>query len=186
MQTRVEKISLRASILALGFAVASAHLASAQAMSPTLTKAFGASAFALGGTDTLTFDLNNPNAGSPLTGLAFTDTLPAGLLIATPNGLNGSCGGGTITATAGTSLISLTGASLPALSSCTLSVNITATALGPTTNTTSTVTSNESNPGAAATADVFVGASVPMLGLRGLLALGLVLAAVGALLLKRV
>jgi hypothetical protein len=41
--------------------------------------------------------MTNLNGGVALTGVAFTDTLPAGLIVATPNGSTGSCGGGTIT-----------------------------------------------------------------------------------------
>ena len=44
-----------------------------------------------------------------LSSVAFSDTLPAGLSVSTPNGLAGSCGGGTITATAGSGAISLSG-----------------------------------------------------------------------------
>ena len=68
---------------------------------PTIAKSFGAASIAVNGTTTLTFLLTNPNAATALTGVGFTDTLPAGLVVATPNGLTGACGGGTITATAG-------------------------------------------------------------------------------------
>ena len=67
---------------------------------PTITKAFGAGTIPLNGSTTLTFNLSNPNAGTMLTGVGFIDSLPAGLVVSTPNGLTGSCGGGTITAAA--------------------------------------------------------------------------------------
>ena len=186
MQKRVvEILGLRIAVLALGFII-STPMTAAIAAPPTLSKAFGSSSIVLGGTTSLTFNLSNPNAGVTLTGLAFTDTMPAGLVVATPNGLTGSCGGGVITATAGSSTVSLSGATLAPLTSCTFSVNVTATSFGSKINTTSTVTSNQSGAGAAATAAVGDGAIVPMLDIRGLLALGLVLAAIGALRLRKV
>jgi hypothetical protein len=111
----------------------------------------------VGGTTNLTFTLNNPNSSISLTGLAFTDTFPAGLIVSTPNGLVSSCGG-TITATAGGNTISLSGATLAAGASCSFSVSVTATGstLGQLTNTTSTVTSAQA-VGAAATASIFIG-----------------------------
>ena len=81
---------------------------------PTIAKAFGGASIALNATTTLTFTLTNPNAATALTGVGFTDTLPAGLVVATPNGLTGSCGGGTITAGAGSGSISLASATLAA------------------------------------------------------------------------
>src|SRR5262249_603442 len=74
---------------------------------PLIIKAFGAASVPLNGSTSLTFTIQNNNTTVGLTGVGFSDTLPAGLVIATPNGLTGSCGGGTITATAGTSVISL-------------------------------------------------------------------------------
>jgi hypothetical protein len=124
---------------------------------PTITKAFADSQIQLFGPSStvLSFTLTNPNTTTTLTGLAFTDALPSGLIVSTPNGLTGSCGG-TIAATAGSNSISLSGASLAPGASCTFSVNVTATAIGVQTNTTSTVTSNEAPPGAPATVSTSV------------------------------
>jgi len=58
-----------------------------------------------------------------VTGVRFTDTLPSGLLVATPNGLSNGCGG-TVSAVADDSSISLSGGTLPAGSLCEVSVNV--------------------------------------------------------------
>jgi fimbrial isopeptide formation D2 family protein len=123
---------------------------------PTIAKTFGAATINVGATTTLTFTLMNPNAGTTLTGVGFTDPLPAGLVVATPNGLSGPCDAGTITATPGGNTISLATATLTAGASCTFSVNVTATGAGAKTNTTSSVTSNEAGPGNQATANITV------------------------------
>jgi uncharacterized repeat protein (TIGR01451 family) len=123
---------------------------------PVIIKAFGAASIPLNGSTSLTFTIQNNNTTTTLTGVGFSDTLPAGLVISTPNGLTGTCGGGTITATAGTNVISLTGASLAANTSCTFAVNVTGTAAGLQNNTTGNVTSTEGGTGGTASASVTV------------------------------
>jgi hypothetical protein len=126
---------------------------------PNVSKAFGEVSILPHNSTTLTFTLTNPNHVVTLTGLAFSDTLPAGLVVSTPNGLTGPCDGATPTAAAGSNVIALAGATLAPGASCTFSVNVTATgaALGYVINTTSTVTSNEALPGAPASATLFIG-----------------------------
>src|SRR5262249_13968437 len=51
----------------------------------------------LTGTGPLNFTLSNPGAIT-LSGVSFTDALPAGLVVATPNGLTGSCSTGSTVA----------------------------------------------------------------------------------------
>ena len=128
---------------------------------PTIAKAFGSASIALNGTTSLSFTINNANVSTPLTGVGFTDTLPAGLLVATPNGLIGSCGGGMIVATAASGGISLTGATLAASAGCTFSVGVTGTTAGTKNNTTGAVTSVEGGPGGTASASVSVAAATP-------------------------
>jgi hypothetical protein len=123
---------------------------------PVIIKAFGAASIPVNGSTSLTFTIQNNNTTVALTGVAFSDTLPAGLVISTPNGLTGSCGGGTITATQGTNVISLSGASLAASTPCTFSVNVTGTAAGTQNNTTGNVTSTEGGTGGTASASVDV------------------------------
>jgi len=123
---------------------------------PVIIKAFGAASIPLGGSTSLTFTIQNNNTGTTLTGVGFTDTLPAGLVVSTPNGLAGSCGGGTITATAGSGSISLTGASLAASTSCTFAVNVTGATGGTKNNTTGNVTSTQGGTGGTASASIAV------------------------------
>ena len=123
-------------------------------LAPTLAKAFGASSVALNGTTTLTFTLSNPNTNQTLTGIGFTDTLPSGQVVATPNALTGACGGGTIMA--GSNSVNLSGATLTASSSCSFSVNVTGVTSGTLKNTTGAVTSNEGGQGGTATATLIV------------------------------
>lgn len=127
-----------------------------QTLPPTISKAFGATSVALNGTTSLSFNLSNPNASASLSGVGFTDTLPSGQLVATPNGLTGSCGAGTITAAAGSGSVGLSGATLGANSSCSFSVIVMGTASGTQKNTTGAVTSNEAGNGGTATASLIV------------------------------
>jgi arabinogalactan endo-1,4-beta-galactosidase len=123
---------------------------------PTITKAFGSPGVNLGADTTLTFTVSNSNNSDSLSGIGFTDNLPAGLLVSTPNGLTGSCGNGTIAASAGSTSVSLAGATLSAGGSCNFVVNVTGSALGPQNNVTTAVTSAEAGNGDAASAKITV------------------------------
>lgn len=166
---------------------ASATLTVAGISAPTISKFFGAPGIPPAGSTTLTFTINNNNAGTTLTGVGFTDTLPAGLVLSTPAGLTGSCGGGTITAADGSGSVTLTGASLPANSSCSFTVNVSATALGTLVNVTTAVTSVEGGNGNTATAILTVGvlAPIPTLSQWALLILSLLMLAAGAVMYSR-
>ena len=125
----------------------------------TLTKVFAASIISVGGSSAVTFTVSNPN-GVAVSGAAFSDSLPAGLVVATPSGLTGTCGGGTITATAGSSSISLTGATVGAGGQCAFGVNVTGTTEGTKVNVTGNITGVASGvaiTGNPATATIFVG-----------------------------
>ena len=123
---------------------------------PTISKGFGAGSIAVNASTSLSFTLNNPNTTVDLTGVAFTDTLPTGLVISTPNGLTGSCGSGTIVATAGSGLVSLSGGTIAASGSCTFSANVTGASPGTKNNTTGNVTSANGGTGLTASASVTV------------------------------
>jgi len=109
---------------------------------PDVSKSF-AGAIPPGGTTTLTITLNNPNATTPLSAIAFTDTYPAGIVNASPPATGGTCAG-TITAAAGGSSVALSGGTLAAGANCTVTVDVTGNIVGNYTNTipSGTVTSN--------------------------------------------
>ena len=123
---------------------------------PEILKSFAAPSITLGGTTSVSFKIMNPNQSTALTGVNFTDTLPAGLIVATPSGILGSCPGGTITAVAGSNQISLSGVTLAAAASCTFSVNVIGVAIGTWINTTSTINSGNGGNGPPATATLTV------------------------------
>jgi LPXTG-site transpeptidase (sortase) family protein len=123
---------------------------------PSIAKSFSPNPIVAGGTSTLTFTLTNPNATTALTGVAFTDTYPTGMTNNTPLTTSNTCGG-TLTAAAGGSSISLIGGSIPANGSCTITVVVTTSTFGTNTNTSGSVSSTNGGTGntAAATLTVF-------------------------------
>ncbi|HET7065108.1 MAG TPA: hypothetical protein VFI49_12610 [Rudaea sp.] len=127
----------------------------------TILKAFGAPTMALSSTTSLTFTVANPNANGPQTGVAFNDSLPAGLVVATPNGLTNTCGG-TATAIAGASSASLANATVAASASCTVVVSVMGTTPG-TKNNSVQVSSTNGGIGNTSNASVTVTGSPPMI-----------------------
>jgi uncharacterized repeat protein (TIGR01451 family)/fimbrial isopeptide formation D2 family protein len=97
--------------------------------SPRATKAFNPASASSGQTVTLTVTLFNDNPGV-LTGVAFVDNLPAGLV--TAGATNNSCTG---TASVTSSQLSLTGGTVPANGSCQISVPVLAATSGSYANT---------------------------------------------------
>jgi uncharacterized repeat protein (TIGR01451 family) len=123
---------------------------------PTIQKFFGASSIPLNGTTTLGFTVGNPNTTTTLTHIQFSDYLPTGLVVSTPNGLSGSCHGGTISASNGAKEVSLSGATLAPGASCTFYVNVTGTTAGTKNNVTGAISSNECQSGGTASATLTV------------------------------
>src|SRR5439155_14795200 len=130
---RNSHIQGRTVVSALAATAVLAVTAPAAAAPPTISKHFGASGIPLNGTTSLSFAIGNPNPGV-VTGLGFTDSLPAGLVVANPNGLSAGCDPGTVTASPGSSSVSLSGGSVPGSSVCGISVNVTGTGAGDKTN----------------------------------------------------
>lgn len=147
-------------------AVTTINTASAAAATATLTvigppnvsKAFATSPIASGGASVLTITLTNPNAGTALSGLAFTDTYPASIVNAAAPAAATTCTGGTVTAAAGGGSVALSGASLAAGASCTVRVTVTGSLAGTYTNTipSGAVASNVGSSAMSASDDLIV------------------------------
>jgi uncharacterized repeat protein (TIGR01451 family) len=105
---------------------------SAPSPSPTISKAFTPAAVAANINSTLTITLSNSYA-NPQRGAAFTDTYPAGLVTAPVPGASTTCGG-TVSAAAGGGSVALSGATIPANGSCTVTVSVRSATLGTYTN----------------------------------------------------
>ena len=97
---------------------------------PSFYMSFPAASMGLNTSSQLSFTIRNESLDTSLTGIGFILNLPAGLVVSTPPGGTGSCGGGTLAAVAGSSVISLTGAALAADSECNFSFSLTATSAG--------------------------------------------------------
>lgn len=125
---------------------------------PLINKAFGTTNLITGETTSLTFTITNPNGATSLTGVGFTDTLPAGLDV-TSDTVNLPCSdSGTLTLTnndPNPDTIVLSDASLGPGESCTFSVDVTGTTAGTYENTVQ-VTSAGGCTGNTASATVIV------------------------------
>jgi hypothetical protein len=112
---------------------------------PAITAGFDPTAVVVGQPATLLLAVTNPNLYDSLTGLAFSASLPAGLVVANPPNVGNTCGG-TFTATAGSGSISLAGGTLGANQTCTIGVNLVGTA-GSYSVQTSAISATESGAG---------------------------------------
>jgi uncharacterized repeat protein (TIGR01451 family) len=121
---------------------------------PTIAKSFSAPTVGLNSSVTLTFTITNPNPATDLTGIGFNDNIPAGLIIANPDSMTGSCDPGVISTAPDN--INMVGAVVLANSSCTFSIDVLAVTTGNKINTTDAVTSVEGGAGGTATASVAV------------------------------
>lgn len=105
---------------------------------PSATKSFAPGTITEGSTSLLTVTLTNPTAFA-VTGVSFTDTYPAGMLNTAAAGGATTCGG-TVTAANDGNSLALSGGTIPATGSCTVTVNVTSATAGSYFNSTGTVT----------------------------------------------
>ena len=111
-------------------AAASATLNVTNLAPPTVTKSFAVANMVVGGATTMTIALANSNgAANPITGVAFTDTYPAGLFNTASPVVSNNCGG-TLTAPPNGASLALTGGTIPS-TGCSVVINVTSSTPGP-------------------------------------------------------
>lgn len=126
-----------------------------------IAKSFTPATIPAGGAATLKITLTNPNAGA-LSGYNFSDTLPAGMTVATPpNATTSNCGTPSFAPSAGASALSFTDGTVAANSSCTVSVSVTTAGTGSFVNTTDNLFIDNADTGNSATATLTVGSAPP-------------------------
>lgn len=149
---------------------------SGQPVALTLSKGFSPSTIGATGTTTMTVTVTNPNSVT-VTGIAFSDTYPAGLV---PNVVGSyTCGPGS--ALFNGSGWAFSGVTLGPGASCQVPIVMHATTLGLITNTTSSVTGTGVPTGGPASATLNVATEIPALSRWALLGLAVVLAGIAAL-----
>ena len=116
---------------------------------PTLAKGFSPNTIFVGGISRLTITVNNNDGDTNLTGTSFTDTLPAGLVLASSvNATVTGCGGGySLTANPGGTTIALTNATVTPSTDCVVAVDVT----GATGTYTNTIPAGPGGPGSIVT-----------------------------------
>ena len=125
-----------------------------------IAKSFNPTSIIAGGTSALTITVTNTGTGAiALSGMALTDTLPAGISIASSPNASTTCGGGAVAAVPGATSVALSNGSVGANASCTITVSVTGTVANGYTNTIPasalTDTQNVTNS-APATADLTI------------------------------
>lgn len=120
---------------------------------PTVTKTITPSTVAFGAVATLSLQVVNSSVVNNLTGVSFSDAFPSGLQVAATPALSNTCGGSVSGATAASVNVSLSGGSVPANSTCLITLAVTATTAGSYVNAASGVTSTQTGgPGPASNA----------------------------------
>ena len=135
----------------------------APGVAPVIGKIFSPSTITAGtGVSTLTFTLSNANA-TAVTNVSFTDTYPTGVVNAsTPNVVN-ACGGTVLGGVASGNSIGLSGVTIAANSSCTISVDVTSALVNCYNNVSGVVTSDQGAGNSASATLCAIAATSPLL-----------------------
>ncbi len=139
--------------------VVSALCASAASAQPDFSKSFNPPTIGPGSVSTLTFTIDN--SGGPIVqDLAFVDTLPSAVVIATPANAFTDCPNGILAAPGGGSTITLTDGDVAPGTVCSVSIDVTSATPGVHMNISGDLTSTAGNSGTAV-ADLTVATNLP-------------------------
>lgn len=150
-----ERLPFLALSLTLAALLVAPALASAQ---PAFSKSFSPATIGPGASSALRFEIANPTFDS-IRDVAFTDTLPSGLTIASPANVMSTCFG-TVDAPAGGDTITFSGGGAAAMTTCFITVDVTGSAAGTYSNVSSAITS-DAGTGTTATADLVIATDRP-------------------------
>ena len=124
---------------------------------PTFSKAASPSTIGPGSASVLRYTISN-NTGAPAESMAFSETLPAGVTIATPSMMISDCMDALISGPDGGTTLSLSGARLGTGASCLVEINITSSVAAVHTMTSGNLTSSAGSSGTSS-ADLTVNAT---------------------------
>ncbi len=116
---------------------------------PVFTKTFAPNPVTFLENSTLTFTIDNTANAAAATSLEFIDTLPTGMVVASPSNASTTCTGGSLTATSGASEFSYTGGTVPAGASCSVDTDVSFFEAGDLENVSGNLTSSAGNSGQA-------------------------------------
>jgi mucin-19 len=118
---------------------------------PTVLKSFAPNSVSTNATSVLKITITNPNASVAMTGVAFSDTYPAGLVntAAAAGAITGAGCSGTVTATNGGNSLALSAGVVPAASSCDITVNVSSASAAVYNNNSGAITTSNAGTGLA-------------------------------------
>ncbi len=152
----ISKSKPQISLVACATYLSTMILVAAPLTPPGVSKVFTPSTITAGATSTLKFTVTNPNAAIALSGVTFTDTFPANLVLAATGTQTASCTGvgsafGGVAATLGGTTVGLNSTVIGPSGSCTFTVLVQGNTAGPITNTVtaSDITQGAGSPGTA-------------------------------------
>ncbi|MGK7294242.1 MAG: beta strand repeat-containing protein [Candidatus Wenzhouxiangella sp. M2_3B_020] len=150
----------RTARLILGAVLITAGALSAPAAAqPAFSKTFAPSTIGPGSTSLLVFTIDN-SGGEAVTGLTFSDNLPADVFLADPAVPTTDCANATLSAPDGGTTITFSDGELAAGAICTVEVLVTSSTVATHMNMSGDLTSSAGNSGPA-TADLFVDGGLP-------------------------
>ncbi|WP_460596085.1 DUF7933 domain-containing protein [Geomonas sp. Red276] len=136
-------------------AAASGQLVVAAVAAPTVTKSFSPSQVGQGLNSQLTISIYNPNSSISLTGVSFTDSFPSGMQASSPSGIStGAACGAAATVAADNLSVTLSGGTIAAKSTCTITLNVNGPNAGSYLNSLTVSTTNAGSKSASGTLNV--------------------------------